>query len=295
MLNTDREARKQSFEKFSNDWLKIQTAGLKPSSTNRLERSIKKLKPFFGKSPISEISRTDCENWAEIQGKGVAAATFNKDLSALKGVLERAVELGYLLDNPARTLKPRKVRNRSILIPTREEFQKLIATLGETDVRVDHAIHLVKLLAYTGMRLGEATEILWKDVDFPREQFTVTGGATGTKNYEVRVVPLFPVLRDFLKELFQKHKPQPSDKIIPIQSARKAMATACKKAELPEFTHHSLRHFFVSNAIEVGIDFKTIAAWIGHKDGGLLVAKTYGHLRDSHSTEMAKRMQFDAT
>ena len=50
-----------------------------------------------------------------------------------------------------------------------------------------------------------------------------------------------------------------------------------------------MRHYFVSNAIEAGVDFKTIAAWVGHKDGGLLVAKTYGHLRDTHSFEMAKR------
>jgi len=47
--------------------------------------------------------------------------------------------------------------------------------------------------------------------------------------------------------------------------------------------------FFVSNAIEAGVDFKTIAAWVGHKDGGLLVAKTYGHLRDTHSFEMAQK------
>ena len=60
--------------------------------------------------------------------------------------------------------------------------------------------------------------------------------------------------------------------------------------KFPRFTHHCLRHYFVSNAIEKGIDFKTIANWIGHKDGGLLVAKTYGHLRDSHSHEMAKLM-----
>jgi len=51
-----------------------------------------------------------------------------------------------------------------------------------------------------------------------------------------------------------------------------------------------MRHYFVSNAIEKNIDFKTIAAWVGHKDGGLLVAKTYGHLRDTHSFEMAKLM-----
>ncbi|MDC0276757.1 hypothetical protein OAL00_07470, partial [Verrucomicrobiales bacterium] len=61
----------------------------------------------------------------------------------------------------------------------------------------------------------------------------------------------------------------------------------CKTAQLPHFTHHSLRHFFVSNAIEVGVDFKSIAAWIGHKDGGILVAQTYGHLREAHSQQMA--------
>ena len=43
-------------------------------------------------------------------------------------------------------------------------------------------------------------------------------------------------------------------------------------------------------AIEKGVDFKTIAAWVGHKDGGVLVAQTYGHLRDTHSKEMAKLM-----
>ena len=43
------------------------------------------------------------------------------------------------------------------------------------------------------------------------------------------------------------------------------------------------------------MDFKVIASWVGHKDGGVLVAKTYGHLRDTHSFEMAKRMTFSAT
>jgi hypothetical protein len=41
------------------------------------------------------------------------------------------------------------------------------------------------------------------------------------------------------------------------------------------------------------VDFKTIAGWLGHKDGGVLVATTYGHLRQEHSDAMAKRMTFD--
>ena len=80
------------------------------------------------------------------------------------------------------------------------------------------------------------------------------------------------------------------DYVTPIKGARTLMANAAKKAGIPRFTHHSMRHYFCSNAIEVGIDFKVIAGWLGHKDGGILVAKTYGHLRDTHSFEMAKRM-----
>jgi hypothetical protein len=37
-----------------------------------------------------------------------------------------------------------------------------------------------------------------------------------------------------------------------------------------------------------GLDFMTIAAWLGHKDGGILVGKVYGHLLDEHRQKAAK-------
>ncbi len=41
-----------------------------------------------------------------------------------------------------------------------------------------------------------------------------------------------------------------------------------------------------------GIDFMTIAAWLGHKDGGILVGKVYGHLLDEHRQKRAKQVSF---
>ncbi len=41
---------------------------------------------------------------------------------------------------------------------------------------------------------------------------------------------------------------------------------------------------------EKGVDFKTIASWQGHRDGGVLIAKTYSHLRNEHSENMAKKL-----
>jgi hypothetical protein len=41
-----------------------------------------------------------------------------------------------------------------------------------------------------------------------------------------------------------------------------------------------------------GVDFMTIAKWVGHRDGGLLIGKVYGHLSDSHTRRQAERMKF---
>jgi hypothetical protein len=36
-----------------------------------------------------------------------------------------------------------------------------------------------------------------------------------------------------------------------------------------------------------GLDFMTIASWLGRSDGGVLVGKVYGHLTDAHKRRMA--------
>jgi hypothetical protein len=52
------------------------------------------------------------------------------------------------------------------------------------------------------------------------------------------------------------------------------------KAKLLHVGFHDLRHLFCSFSVMSGIDFMTIAAWLGHKDGGTLIGKVYGHLLD---------------
>ncbi len=42
------------------------------------------------------------------------------------------------------------------------------------------------------------------------------------------------------------------------------------------------------------MDIPTVARWLGHKDGGALAMRVYGHLRDHHSAEMAQEVTFAA-
>jgi integrase len=283
-----------TFAEIAKHWLSTVTPQLKASSGRRRENSINQLLPHFGTVPVRNVTKTTCENWAAKRGVGISASTYNNERDTIIAVLNFAKREGLLIDNHALVLRRRKLGKASIVIPSKEDFQKLAGKLRSQDDRSHQAANLVELLAYSGMRLAEATAILWGDVDFEHSRFVVTGGELGTKNHEARTVPLFPALRQFLEKLSADRKPAASDRIIGIANAKTAIGTACTSAELHQFTHHSMRHYFVSNAIEAGIDFKTIAAWVGHRDGGLLVAKTYGHLRDTHSVEMAKRMTFAA-
>ena len=280
---------------LAKDWLDSKRGRLKASSVEQFEVALRQLKAHFGTFPVREITTSACHDWEKQRGGEIGASAFNLERSILIGVLNFALRESLLLENPTLVIVRRKISKSQVIIPSKDQFALLVNTMRSRDPRTWIAADLVELLAYSGMRVAEATALTWGEIDFAQCRFTVSGGIKGTKNGEVRVVPLFLAMRSLLERKRSETAPNPSERVIPITTAQKAIESACKKSRLPRFHHHLFRHFFVSQAIEAGIDFKTIAAWVGHKDGGLLVAKTYGHLRDTHSAEMAKRMTFAAT
>ena len=56
--------------------------------------------------------------------------------------------------------------------------------------------------------------------------------------------------------------------------------------------HHEFRHLLATRVAESGLDIPTASRWLGHQDGGALCMKTYGHLRDEHSTNEAMKVSF---
>lgn len=285
-----------SFEEMADQWVKTLAPHLKESSYRRRETSIKQLSRFFKGKNIRTITKANCDEWAQKRSPDIAASTFNNERETLLSIFQYAEREGIIITNPAQVIKRRRQGKTQIVIPSRDQLVILLKTMRGLDPRYWPGADLVELLAYSGMRLGEAVAIKWGDIEFKRDAFTVTGGTRGTKNYDVRTVPLFPNFRAFLERLRAEERENgidrnPESSIAPVGNAKKAIDAACKFSDLPHFSHHSMRHYFVSNAIEAGVDFKTIAAWVGHKDGGILVAQTYGHLRDLHSFEMAKLMK----
>ncbi|HYR22286.1 MAG TPA: site-specific integrase [Chthoniobacterales bacterium] len=296
-LSTDGTNGSIRFEEVAQRWLASKTAELKASSAYRRASVLKQLGPFFNGRLVRAIGAREFEAWKIQRGAKLSARSWNIDVETLKQIFGYAENtLRILIDNPARHLKRKKEPKSGIVVPSKKQFQSVLEELRNGHRATGEAADFVEFLAYSGMRRAEAREVRWRDINSDLGTVLVTGGEFGTKNYEARTIPLFGPLRRLIETMQVRKRPVSEDqRLFDIAEARLQLMRACERLGLPRFGHHTMRHFFCSNAIEAGCDFKVIAEWLGHKDGGVLVAMTYGHLRSEHSAAMAKRIVFDAS
>jgi integrase len=268
------------------------------SKTFRLERiaALEKSWPDLGKTDVAQISKSDCLAWAARYGEKASPSTFNNTVGTLKIVFDIAIETGARYDNPASHIKKKRVRQKLLQLPTQEQFVKLVETMRNGDGGwAERCADLVEFLAFGGCRKGEAARVHGRDCNFEKSEITVLGDpATGTKNWEIRRVPMIPDMRRRLERFRQERGETEFAKtpVLQVKKCQGAIDTACKKLGIARFTHHDLRHLFATRCIESGVDIPTVSRWLGHKDGGALAMKVYGHLRDQHSAAMAQRVTF---
>ena len=192
-------------------------------------------------------------------------------------------------------MKRAPVRAKEIALPTTDKFNALIAEMRAGHSRDSiNCADLASGLAFTGCRIGEAREIAWRDVDFDAGEIVVRGDAeTRTKNWELRRVPLIPDASALFARMLNEREEEPLDpKVFRVGECQKALDRACQKVGTDRITHHDLRHLFATRCIESSVDIPTVSRWLGHKDGGALAMKTYGHLRREHSISQAQRVTF---
>jgi integrase len=230
----------------------------------------------------------------------VSERTANLDVIRLRNVLKSAIDDGYIRELPRiKMLDEAPPPKRDLVTPA--EFERLIkAAQSNCEKNGEQLADYLRFLAVSGAREKEALRIKWADVDFVRERVTI-GADQLTKNWESRTVEFNPQLGALLRQMHSRRAPDCSW-LFPsprrgtqdehAKSFRESLKIARKAAGLEWIGFHDLRHYFCSVCVMAGIDFMTIAAWLGHKDGGILVGKVYGHLLDEHRSKAAKQVRF---
>jgi integrase len=254
--------------------------------------------PELKMTDVSKVAASDCKSWSDKNAKAVSSSSHNHTVGILRRVFQIAIEAGARYDNPA--LAARRVKEhatKEIKLPALDQFENLVQTIRTSGSGfAEPCAELVQFLAYGGFRKSEAANITWADCDFNRERIILRGDPiTGLKRRragEFREVPMIPEMRKLLEEIKQNRSHASNKQVMRISECQKSLDTACKKLGIARLTHHDLRHLFATRCIESGVDIPTVSRWLGHKDGGALAMKTYGHLRDEHSTKMAQKVVF---
>ena len=273
-------------------------ASLKPRSKDYREMTldfIRRSWPSLFETDVRKVSERDCENWLIRFQQHYAPTVVNNSIGTLRAVFDEAISTGARFNNPAAKLSRVKLRQKKLELPSREKFLKFVEQIRTAGARQSKdCADLVRFLAYSGLRIGEAKYVTWADADSPRRQLHVRGDPqTATKNGEMRYVPMIPELERMLAELRAERSNEPSSAtVMRVFECQNSMTHAATKIGMKRITHHDLRHLFATICIESGVDIPTVSRWLGHKDGGALCMKTYGHLRQDHSFAQARRVSF---
>ena len=276
---------------------------LKPRSIDyqrEIVQALLKSWPELGTAKLKAITTDRCMDWASKYVTKVSPSRFNNTVDALRKVLDLGIVAGLLTSNPAAALSKVTPRQKKLELPTKIEFVAMVRELRSAGgCYSQQCADLVEFLAFSGARIGEARTVTWADVDLDHGVFWIHGDPVhGTKNRLSRQVPIIEPMERLLIDLrenprqFRDRVRDRAGHVLGVRECQKAIDRACQNLGLKRITHHDLRHLFATACIESGVDIPTVSRWLGHKDGGALAMKTYGHLRDSHSQLMAKKVTF---
>jgi integrase len=272
---------------------------------------------------LVDLTAFAVERWRtnRIKTDKVSKATTNRDLTALKAAVAKAVTWGHLKVHPLTSVKPYRLDTRGVVrYLNAEELTRLKAALTARDDRrraeresantwrrardydewaaygtyTDHLTPIVLLGLNTGLRRGELFALRWADVDLVAPRLTVQGGTS--KGGQTRYVPLnsdaITALTTWRDQVISGNTLP--DLVFPSASGEKfdtiktVWRALMKAAKITDFRFHDLRHTFASRLVQRGVNLNTVRELLGHAD--MKMTLRYSHLAPENTAAAVARL-----
>jgi integrase len=239
--------------------------------------------------PVTKMTTDAARDFAQKRlAEGVTNSTVNNSLALLRRMLRIAYEDGKISNVPKiRLLKANPARKGFL---TREKFNDLLGKLP------DDLKPLVTFLYYCGVRVGEALQVEWSQVDLDKPMIRLEDEQT--KTGEVRIIPLPDVLVTMLQTVKTRQ-----GKVFSSRNLRKSWAKACTAAGLGSLGEvdkkgnrkytglilHDMRRSAIKNLVQMGVPEKVAMTISGHKTRA--VFDRYHIVDESDVLAAMKRLQ----
>lgn len=316
---------KESLQVFMERWLvNTKRLSIKPTSYDRLETTCKtKIFPELGFYQISAISPEDVQSFINKIGTEYSYSTTKKCYEALNACFKFAVKREYIRRNPADGIAIPKVNQKpqsEIKFFTNEQIDQikreamLINDIDNKPVYRNGAI--VPFLLNTGLRVGEAIALEWKDIDFERRFISVSKNVSYVKNrvdesdsapsYK-SVVQYTPKTKSSIRKvninntaydalMFLKKYGTSSVYVFANADGERVTHSMINKVFrkiqekcgiTPTLGPHAARHTFATVLFRKGVDVKTVSALLGHS-GTSITYNIYIHVINEQKADAVR-------
>ena len=245
----------------------------------------KKLLSYFDNLFLHEINRYHVASYYSDRSKSVGVAMVNREVTILKGILTKAIEWGFLKDNPVKGFKLEKEKPRGRFLRD-FEAAKLIEACNSPHSPYLKPMVIIDL--HTGLRKEELLSLKWDDVYLERSLLKVEDGKGGyTRHVDINETAMiqFLILLDKRRGKYVFHDAYGRQ----LKDTKKSFSAALERAGLDDVRFHDLRRTFATNCALKNIAPKTLQKWMGHKDINTTM-KYYVVSPEEYEKEAIKRL-----
>ncbi|MEY8389638.1 site-specific integrase [Oscillospiraceae bacterium 38-13] len=287
---------------------------LRPSSQRSYEDFIRLyIRPKLGSVPLNKLTTNELQqffNWMrkdgrtlhrESRGGGLSDNMVRNCHSLCRRALEKAVSDRLIVKNPIEGCKAPPIRREEMQLLTREELQRLLIQAKDEGY---YEVFLLELT--TGLRVGELMALQWNDLNFKTGELRIERQVYRTKEElliqppknkaSIRSVILPPAVVTALKKYMQTVSsrwmfPSPKKEDAPIAPSvvSHRLTKILKHAGCKKVRFHDLRHVFATNALEHGMDVKTLSTVIGHVSSATTL-NVYAHVTSDMQRQAAAKI-----
>lgn len=308
--------RDPTFEELASLWLENYKTTVKPSTFENVRSKVEKMtEEHFKELKLKKITVAYCQRVVIELSKSYVL--YNHYLSVVNRIFKYAVLMDILDSNPFdKVIKPKsRQTQRKGNFLTKEELKEFLKLAQTTTL--SYFFPLVHLMAYTGLRQGEALALKWSDIDFENKKITVNKTAARIKE----------------KQTLQTPKTKNSKRVISIDSATLSILKSWKKDQIkiyfkngkhfegddnfiftnqrgdwvhihnfiPYFkrfvtdhklkpiTPHGLRHTHASLLFSAGVEPKNISDRLGHSTVQITL-DLYTHITEEQRTDTVEKL-----
>ena len=318
---TPRAAREGTMTALLNEWFEHAAQSFSPKTAAVVRGYLDSpIIPAIGSIPAARLTPAELDRFYRhlltvgATREPYAPATVRRVHGIIRRALSQGVRWGWLSHNPAVDASPPRVPLRELTPPTPDEVARLFRLAQESDPEL---AAFIVLAASSGARRGELVALRWRDLDLDRGTLSIERGVVlvdgklieqGTKTHQSRRVTLDVGTVATLKE----HKVRAAaharvagtgitedsfvfskavDGSVPWRpdATTRDFRVLCNKAGVNGVRLHDLRHYVATRLLASGIDVRTVAGRLGHRNPATTL-NVYSHFVPEADQQAAKAL-----